>query len=1109
MSSGRKRPVDHEARQRAISDLDTSFCLEAGAGTGKTTILVERFLSIIRSGRAECSSIAAITFTEKAASEMKDRLFGRIEELLSEEDLSSEERVRLEKARDDLERAQISTIHSFAAAILREFPLEAGIDPDFRQLDGLDASIFEDECFGEFLGAADEKHEAALRKLMPLGRPSSCIEKLRELTFYHYHGRAYRALGGIFEETAALIETGRPRRRLDPSRHREYLVSSASRLMGLARTGCVSSDDAGLTAITVFCEEVRHLVGLEGAGLAARLLSVPPPKAKGNKGNWSPPESCTAQKDLCRAVAAAHYEFSAMYMDDLRDGLIGWCDDFVDFTEARKRRGGLLDFDDLLIGARRLLEDRTALEALRRRYRFILVDEFQDTDPLQAEIIMLLAGRQGSSGVDPEPGRLFIVGDPKQSIYRFRGADVEIYEQVKEAIAGAGSVLNITQNFRSVPEVIEWVNRAFSGLMKKPDDGRYMPDYEPVHAMREESGPAVFHLDIETARTKSDDFRREEGVAVARFIWDLVESGRPVLDPVTRQNRPVRFGDIALIYRSTTGVNHYEDPLREADIPYLVEGGKLYYTRQEVRDISNAVWVVEDPYDSAALLAALRCPMFGFSDEEIFLYRRAGGRLCYLEPEVPEGGEFDAFREAFELLTELHRDRNCAGQVSTLSRLLARTGYLSASKLRVHGEQRVLNLRKAIQTARVFEEKMHSFRHFARWMRDQDILGVAEGESPAMDEGENAVRMITIHKAKGLQFPVVILVNLVQGMHGTDRFIARRGMMPALNIFGRSTSDYAEAALREERMYTAETIRMLYVAATRAGDMLIIPRSPENKRGKQPIYRFLAPALADVHPIRLSDLPELLVGGGPFAVMPKITPENTAAGAEARARWAAARKELLESSMPGPVNVSPSGMEVYEPMQEEDGGTDRSGGSEREEALIFGKAFHRMMELTLRRHSPMDAAAAAREAAVEGSASHLEKELLALGTKALGSDLMKRAAEAERLMVEPPFTVPLPGGMLDGRLDLVFESGGSWTVVDFKTDDIDAGDVPSRLEAYRPQGAAYAYALDRLGISPVGRVVFYFVRPDVEMQIEAGPDFLAEGERLVRAAVSAGLSSSH
>ncbi len=1100
MSSGMKRTVDHEARQRAISDLDTSFCLEAGAGTGKTTILVERFLSIIRRGRAECPAVTAITFTEKAASEMKDRLFGRIEQLLAEKDPSDQERPLLEKARDDLERAQISTIHAFAAAILREFPLEAGIDPDFQQLDAFDAAIFEDDCFGEFLGNADRKHEVALRKLMPLGRPGFCIDLLRELTFYYYHSRTSRAQGGIFEESAATDVNVRPRGDFDPSEHREYLVSSASRLMDLVRTGSVSSDDAGLAEIRAFDEEVRHLEDLEGQPLASRILTVPPPKAKGNQNNWTPSESCKLQKMLCREIAGTHEEYCAAYMDDLRDALSGWCGDFVEFTDAKKKRSGILDFDDLLIGVRKVLDDSRVLEALRRRYRYILVDEFQDTDPLQAEIIMLLAGRPGSSGIDPEPGRLFVVGDPKQSIYRFRGADVEIYEQIKEAIAGAGAVLNITQNFRSVPGVIEWVNKAFSVLIKKPEDGRYMPQYEPVHAMREGDGPAVFHLDLNTGTTRSDEFRREEGIAVARYIWDLVESGREVLDPLTRKQRPVRFGDIALIYRSTTGINHYEDPLREADIPYLVEGGKLYYTRQEVRDISNAVWVIEDPYDSAALLAMLRSPMFGFSDEEIFLFTRAGGRLNYLEAGVPETGEFDAFHEAFSLLARLHGERNSEGPVATLNSLLARTGYLSTSKLRVHGEQRVLNLRKAIQTARVFEEKILSFRHFARWMRDQDILGAAEGESPAIDEGENAVRMITIHKAKGLQFPVVILVNLIQGMHGPDKFIPRKDGLPAMRISSRRTSDYPDASLREDSMNTAETIRMLYVAATRAGDILVIPRSPGKKRGAKPLYSHLADALSDVTPVLLQDLPELPSGEGPFTVMPKITPENMAAGAGAREKWAAARKELLGSSPPGPVNVSPSGLERFEQREDEFTGPDR------ESALLFGTAFHRMMELALQRYRPLSVEEAVREAVFECGAAHLEEELFVLGTKALQSDLMKEAAGADKLIVEPPFTVPLPGGILDGRLDLVFSCGEGWTVVDFKTDDIAPGDIPARLDAYRPQGAAYAWALDRLGISPVSRVVFYFVRPDAEMSIEAGPGFLAEGEKLVMSAV-AGLPS--
>ncbi len=1096
MSKGGKKPVDHEARQRAVTDLDTSFCLEAGAGTGKTTILVERFLSIIRGGRAECPAIAAITFTEKAASEMKDRLFGRIEGLLAGKEIPEDERPRLEKARDDLERAQISTIHAFAAAILREFPLEAAIDPDFQQLDGFDASMFEDETFSEFLGFADRKHEQAIRKLMPLGRPAFCIDLLRDLTLFHYHGRAARATGGIFGGVAAPAGLAAQRRPLDSSAHRSYLEASAGRLSELASAGCVSPEDAGLAEIVSFAGEVLHLEDLEGLQLASRMLAVQPPKAKGNRGNWSPPESCGEQKSLCGEIAEAHAEYCAAYMDDLRESLSEWCDDFIEFADMRKRRGGVLDFDDLLIGVRRLLENRYALETLRRRFRYILVDEFQDTDPLQAEIIMLLAGRPGSRGVDPEPGRLFVVGDPKQSIYRFRGADVEIYELVKEAIAEAGSILRITQNFRSVPGIIDWVNGAFAGLIRRPDDGRYMPDYEPVHAMRDGDGPAVYSLDLETKATRSGDFRREEGEAVARFIWDLVGSGREVLDTVTRMSRPVRFGDIALVYRSTTGIDSYEDPLREAGIPYLVEGGKLYYTRQEVRDISNAVWVIEDPFDSAALLAALRSPMFGFSDEEIFLYSRAGGRLDYLEPCVPEGVGFEPFREAFSLLSRLHAGRNAAGPVSTLRELLARTGYLSTSMLRVHGEQRVLNLRKAIQTARVFEEKVLSFRHYARWMRDQDVLGAAEGESPAIDESEDAVRMITIHKAKGLQFPVVILVNLVQAMRGADKFIPGGAGLPAISVSGRRTSDYPAASLREERMDTAETVRMLYVAATRAGDMLVVPRAPDIRRGRPKLYSLLVDALAGTGRVLLRDLPPLPKGEGPFTVMPKITPENTAAAQKARARWAAARRDLLESSGPGPVSVSPSALERFEPL------AGAPAGPARESAMLFGAAFHRMMELVLRGRGRPGAEVAAREAALECGAAGLEKELFALGIRALGSDLLRRAIQADRLIVEPPASVPLPWGMLDGRLDLVFERGGSWTIVDFKTDDIGPGEVHTRLEAYRPQGAAYAWALDRLGIGPLDRVVFYFVRPDVEISLEAGPSLLAEGEKIVTAAAA-------
>jgi ATP-dependent helicase/nuclease subunit A len=660
--------------------------------------------------------------------------------------------------------------------------------------------------------------------------------------------------------------------------------------------------------------------------------------------------------------------------------------------------------------------------------------------------------------------------------------------------------------------------------------------------MRGAGGDAVVQLDLETSARRSDELRREEGEAVARFIRDLVDSRREVLDPVTKEMRPVTYGDIALVYRSTTGIDRYEDPLREADIPYLVEGGKLYYTRQEVRDLASAVWVVEDPYDSVALLAVLRSPIFGFSDEEIFLFTRAGGRLCYLDPGKPGMG-FEDFLASFELLSTLHGERNTAGPAATLGRLLARTGYLSSSKLRAHGEQRILNLRKAVQTARLFEEKGRSFRYYARWMRDQDTLGAAEGESPAVDEGENAVRMITIHKAKGLQFPVVILVNLVQAMHGAGRLIGRGGGMPALRIDGRSTGDYDAVRGMEDKMDTAETIRMLYVAATRAGDMLVIPAMPPGRRGRPPIYDFIASAVEDLPGVKVSGLPVLPPGSGPFPVMPRLTPSGIARGAEIREKWAAGRKILLESSPPGPVPVSPSGLEEFAGSRDVarrgaagPGGAEGPGGAagpggtaaagsagagaadvDKEAALDFGRAFHRMMELLLdpRRPAPPDEAAleaAAMEAAEEFGIGPRE-ELFELGAKALGSDIVARAAAAENVLAEPPFMLSVDtetgeSGTLSGRLDLVFESEGGWTVVDFKTDDVDAAGVEERLESYRPQGAAYAYALESLGVSPVIEVIFYFVRPGIAASAGGGRELAARGAELVGGAIAASTPSS-
>ena len=295
------------------------------------------------------------------------------------------------------------------------------------------------------------------------------------------------------------------------------------------------------------------------------------------------------------------------------------------------------------------------------------------------------------------------MGDPKQSIYRFRNADVEIYELVKERlVAEGGERLSIVQNFRSVPGIVEWVNGTFSKAMHPPPEGRYQPRYEEILPWRQGHGSPVVAFDLEMKEEKPSvaAVRRSEGEAIARIILSLVSSGLEVRDPVSKSAEPLAYRHIAVVYPGATGIESVEDALRAEHIPYIVEGGKLYYAREEIRALACAAWAIEDPYDPLAIVGVLRSPIFGASDEEIFCFTRAGGRLDYLDAGARSSEEFPDIAAAFALLRELHASRNEAGPARTMLALVGRTKFLELSLLRPHGEQRVANIRKAVASAR-------------------------------------------------------------------------------------------------------------------------------------------------------------------------------------------------------------------------------------------------------------------------------------------------------------------------------------------------------------------------------------------------------------------------
>jgi ATP-dependent helicase/nuclease subunit A len=1081
----KKKPfMDSESRRRAAGDLDSSFCVEAGAGTGKTTLLVDRYLAIVSSGKARCGQIVAITFTEKAAGEMKYRLRRRIGERLSAAATDGEVRARLEETYVDLERAPISTIHSFAASILREHPLEAGVDPLFRQLDGIEAPLFLDECWNDFLAGMPVSMAHAVERFFAWG---GRLGHLRDIALAFYDRRGDRHVDKIFGGGSAGIKgekTGEAAKGEDPAGiFREKVMEAATRLSRLVSEHCVNSADRGRIGAERFIEAISGLDDLSGDTLGDFLLRLPlPSKRDGSKGNWSPEAACSSLKEVVGGLCDDRDEFVCAVTDRLLGELSDLFDEFLAFVERRKAAESLLDFDDLLIRTRELLRNEHALASLRDRYRFFLVDEFQDTDPLQAEIVFLLA----VCGRYPEGGRLFIVGDPKQSIYRFRRADVEIFEGVKKRLAESGSHLHISQNFRSVPSIVRWVNATFEDIMTPPERGMYQPRYEPIRETREDRGPAVAELDLglEDTRTNASDIRKAEGEAIARLIRRLVEESPLVRDRATKESRPLSYGDIAVIYPGTTGIDYYEQPLRRVDIPYIIEGGKLYYTRQEVRDIAAAMRAIEDPWDRLALVAALRSPLFGFSDEELYIFKSAGGTFDYLGSGVPDTGPFQDFAAAFRLMADLHGSRNGMGPVGTLKALLRETGFLQFCLLRPHGEQRVQNIRKILQNARGFEARGLSFGRFVQWLGEQESLITAESESPLVEEDENAVRLLTVHKAKGLQFPVVILANLAQRRSRNTRLYIGGGRSPAFKIGWMKTGDFDEVAELEELKDEAETIRLLYVAATRAGDLLVVPRGPSAK--KKSYFTLIEEGLSrgpSVLRWEARGLPPLTGSARPF------TRRIRTGGMRERSRWIARRRELIERSSRAPAVVTPSGVVEHEAV-----GAQGAGGADG--SRLFGLAFHEIMErLDLSFESVPDALArtVASRHGLSGAG-----ELRDLAEKTLRSGLLREAASSDRLFREVPFSLLLGEGFLEGRIDLIYRSGGSWKIVDYKTDDIPRERVDDRFGAYYMQGACYALAASRLGIRRVDSVVFYFVRLGEQRSISVKDELLVRIEANLR-----------
>ncbi len=1124
---------DSAARERIRGDLTRSYLVEAAAGTGKTTILVARLVNALAAG-ARIEAVVAVTFTRKAAGELKLRLRQELDRARASE-TDEARRCCLADAIARLEEASIGTIHSFCAEILRQRPVEAKIDPAFGEIDDEQAATIYHRAFRTWIERRLSEMPEGLRRAFsrlavrpsfdgstPMDRLRDAGQRLLEWRDYpeKWERRPYDRKAMIdleIERVAAVAMLYHECRRTDDPLRRA--IAPAEQLDTWIRR----SEDVAPR---------RDYDALE-ARVLDTLRELRRGRRQKGRGTWAAEGVSRAEVARRRdALIESLEEFERHADADLAALLRDELGEVVEAYGRLKRDAGQLDFLDLLIRTRDLVRENTAVRRyLQSRFRHIFVDEFQDTDPLQVEILLLLAAGDADvsdwRNATPAPGKLFLVGDPKQSIYRFRRADVVLYEQIKETLRRQGVAFErLTRSWRSVQPLQESVNQAFSRLMTG-DREAGQPDYVPLanHRQPIDGQPAVVALPVpepygQYRITKWEVDRGLPDVVAAWISWLLTESGWQVDNP----DQPgdlvaIRPRHIAILFRRFLSwrsdvTRPYLAALEARGIPHLLSGGRSFHQREEVEILRAALLAVEWPDDELSVFATLKGGLFAIPDAALLRFRQEIGRLYPFRRDDPElDDELAPIGVALSLLGKLHRGRNRIPIAQTILELLEATRAHAGFAMRPAGNQVLANVQRVCDLARAFELRGGiSFRGFVRRL-SAEAERAGSTESPVLEEGAEGVRVMTVHGAKGLEFPVVIFADITANLtHMTpSTHIDPERELSATRLLGCSPWELVENADRERGRDAAEAVRVAYVAATRARDLLVVPTvgdhawedgwaSPLNPAIYPPRenYRRSAPApgcpefgdrsvLARPHPapgaaeisvrpgLHTSDCGTPVVWWDPALLavdVPRtfglhqellLAPDEAAGGVAAAA--GAARHDEWRQGLEAAIDRGSRPERTVTLVSEVDTPPDVEAEVvvehvERSADRPSGRRFGTLVHTVLR-----DVPYAADEPVVAGFVRVHGRTLGAslpemdAATNAvcgvLRHPLLSAAAAATQCYREVPFTVcPQEGQVVEGIIDLIFDSGDGWTIVDFKTDAL----TDDLLERYRPQALWYVHA---------------------------------------------------
>jgi ATP-dependent helicase/nuclease subunit A len=1086
----------------------------AGAGSGKTRTLVARYLALLAEG-LPLRAIVAITFTRKAAREMRNRVREEIRRYLERSDLGEEEQQRWRDRYAELDAARIGTIHSLCADILRRHPAEAGIDPLFDVLEEGQVNILRERAAQETLAwAADQEDMAPL--FARLGE-AMLQGSLRSLLGQRLEAEtAFTRLeeGGAALWEASVISHLQPF--VDDRRVRMLFASlDLVRADGTLARAEMAGDRLApsLKELLRLWDEIKTARATgDWAAVSVRLAPLRAQmKQTGRKNNWTPHEPKAAIRELQalydETVASIvgqkgiDLALDRLLAEEMMPRLHTLFRFAVERYDRLKRDRQALDFDDLEAGALQLLRDQPAVRARwQGEIRGILVDEFQDTNARQRDLVRLLNGAGG---------KLFIVGDAKQSIYRFRGADVTVFRQEREAIAqSGGQVVTLATSYRPHRALLAGLNALLRPVLGEEEDPDrpWRATFTPLRPYREHPVPGIRapHIELHlTAGSKRQGALARAADGLAGRLVELVEGGSITVGEGA-DGWPLDYGDIAILCRASTSFSAYEDALERAGVPFVTVAGRGFYDRPEIRDLLNALAALADPTDDLALAGLLRSPALALSDMTLYRlveWRRQAADTPFLwdilqqrGPELPED-EASRARRAVRLIADLHSHVGRSPVADVLKAFLDEADY-RAVLLRAGERRAVRNVAKLLEDAHA--SGLVAVREFLEYVQALRDTGAREGEARTVSKG--AVQIMTVHAAKGLEFPVVAIADLTyQPPNRADllldpelgvllRLQDEDDRLPAAYRLGKQRADDQEAA---------EADRLFYVAATRAREMLLLSGCIGLKKDNTPskLSGWLQ-RIAEGDVLGLKDRSvvyreegdrairlDMEIGGTPvvcFIYEPQFMSRRATPAEEVQPATVAPSFPLLAAVAPGTSPVDPKTRVEERIPPQRVWRVVPAVARPRAPAWVVGKLVHQA--LAQWRFPAEDYAhwAEARAQSHGLTDARQVRDAIARSRRMLvrfrAHPLYAEMNAATPRLHEVPYSRLVAGRVESGIIDALYLHDGRWRVVEFKTDDVRDEvelDVLLAEKDYRPQTRRYVTAVEvLLGQMPCAYLCF-------------------------------------